>query len=305
MSELSLDLRLVQQFLAVADLLSFRKAAERMHMAQPPLSQAIMRLEGLIGTQLFDRTPPGVRLTHAGEVFKVEAVRLLNQATSAVDRTQRAGRGESGSLHIGFIGPAMFAFLPKVIREFRKLHPGVALHLHEGSSIEVAALLNADSLDLGFLLPPGPFADDVVVTEIVTDYLIAVLPTGHRLSAQHDVKLEDLAGDDFVLFSAKGVPALRAKIIALCLQAGFEPNIVQEAVQTPTVLGLVAGGLGVSLVPSSVRALASQGVLYKSISGDADALRVSIGVAYREGLLSRAAHAFLTTATQIAHEAAQ
>jgi DNA-binding transcriptional LysR family regulator len=300
MREFSLDLRLVQQFLAVAELLSFRKAAQRMHMAQPPLSQAIMRLENLLGTQLFDRTPPGVRLTHAGEVFKLEAARLLNQAAGAVDRTQRAGRGELGSLHIGFIGPAMFALLPKVIRAFRERHAGVTLHLHEGSSIEVAALLAADSVDIGFLMPPGPFAADVVVEDIVLDTLVAVLPAGHRLAARRRLKLEALADDDFVLFSARGVPGLRAKIVGLCAQAGFEPRTVQEAVQISTVLGLVAGGLGVSIVPASVRAMAPHGVLYKTLAGEAQALRVSIGAAYRAGRLSGAAQAFLATARELA-----
>lgn len=296
----SLDLRMVQQFLAVAELLSFRKAAEQMHMAQPPLSQAIMRLEGLLQTQLFERSSRGVRLTPAGEVFKLEAVRLLNQAGRAMERTQQAGRGEVGSVHVAFIGPTMFALLPKVILAFQEGFAGVELHLHEGSSIEVARLLDSESVDIGFLLMPTAFESDVMVEEIVVDTLTVALPAGHRLRARRRIALEELADDTFVLFSAKGVPGLRSKIVGLCEQAGFAPRIVQEAVQITTVLGLVAGGLGVSLLPGSVRALAPAGVIYKPIVADPALLRVRICAAYRKGKLSAAAQAFLATARMCA-----
>jgi DNA-binding transcriptional LysR family regulator len=287
---------MVQQFLAVAETLSFRKAAEQMHMAQPPLSQAIMRLEALLEARLFERSPRGVQLTPAGAVFKIEAVRLLNQAGRAVERTQQAGRGELGSVHVAFIGPAMFALLPKVILSFRERYAGVELHLHEGSSIQVARLIDSDTVDIGFLVTPAVFETDVVVEDIVVDALTAVLPAGHRLRAQPQISLDELANDAFVLFSAQGVPTLRSRIAALCRQAGFEPRIVQEAVQIPTVLGLVAGGLGVSVLPGSVSALAPAGVIYKPIIADAELLRVNISAAYRRGKLGDGAQALLMTA---------
>jgi DNA-binding transcriptional LysR family regulator len=286
---------MVQQFLAVAEALSFRKAAEQMHMAQPPLSQAIMRLEALLEARLFERSSRGVRLTPAGEVFKMEAVRLLNQANRALERTQQAGRGELGSVHVGFIGPAMFALLPKVILSYRDRFAGVALHLHEGSSVQVAAMIDSDTVDIGFLVTPAAFEADVVVEQIVVDALMAVLPAGHRLRNQRDIRLEELASDAFVLFSAQGVPTLSSRIAALCRQAGFDPCIAQEAVQIPTVLGLVAGGLGVSILPGSVHALAPPGVICKPIIADAELLRVNISAAYRRGKLSDAAQAFLMT----------
>jgi DNA-binding transcriptional LysR family regulator len=292
----SLDLRLVQQFLAVAQFLSFRKAAEHMHMAQPPLSQAIMRLEGILRTRLFERSPRGVSLTPAGEVFKVEAERLLQQADRAVERTQEAGRGQSGNVHVAFIAPAMFSFLPKVILAFREKFPSIDLHLHESSSVQVARLLDAHSVDIGFLIGPATFESDIVLENIVADELIAVLPAGHRLRAEAQIGLEELAKDDFVLFSEKGVPALRSKIVDLCRRAGFEPCIVQEAVHIPTVLGLVAGGLGVSLMPGSVRALAPASVVCKTIRAEPGSLRIHISAAYRKEKLSDPAHTFMETA---------
>jgi DNA-binding transcriptional LysR family regulator len=292
----NLDLRMVQQFLAVAETLSFRKAAEQMHMAQPPLSQAIMRLETLLETRLFERSPRGVRLTPAGEVFKMEAVRLLNQANRALERTQRAGRGELGAVHVGFIGPAMFALLPKVILSFRQRFAGVELILHEGSSVQVAGMINSDTVDIGFLVAPAELESGVVTEEIVVDTLTAALPAGHRLRSAPHIRLEELADDAFVLFSAQGVPTLSSRIAALCRQAGFEPRIVQEAVQISTVLGLVAGGLGVSILPGSINALATSGVVCKPIIADAQLLRVKISAAYRSDKLSDAAQAFLMTA---------
>jgi DNA-binding transcriptional LysR family regulator len=300
----NLDLRMVQQFLAVAETLSFRKAAEQMHMAQPPLSQAIMRLESLLEARLFERSPRGVRLTPAGEVFKMEAVRLLNQASRAVERTQRAGRGELGSVHVGFIGPAMIALLPKVILSFRQRFAGVELILHEGSSVQVAGMINSDTVDIGFLVAPAELQAGVVTEGIVVDSLTAALPAGHRLRGAPHVRLEELADDAFVMFSAQGVPTLSSRIGALCTQAGFEPRIVQEAVQISTVLGLVAGGLGVSILPGSISALATGGVVCKPIIADADLLRVKISAAYRGDKLSDAAQAFLMTARLHADSAA-
>jgi DNA-binding transcriptional LysR family regulator len=302
MRSATLDLRMVRQFLAVAESLSFRKAAEQMHMAQPPLSQAIMRLEALLRTQLFERSSRGVRLTPAGDVFRQEAVRLLNQADRAMERVAQAGRGELGRVDVAFIGPTMFALLPRVIHAFQQRHPGVELGLHEGSSIEVARLLDTDSVDIGFLLMPTPFESSVAVEEIVADTLTAALPAGHRLSGRRRIKLAELAGDTFVLFSARGVPGLRAKIVGLCEQAGFAPRVVQEAVQISTVLGLVAGGLGVSLLPGAVQALAPAGVIYKPIDAEPALLRVTICAAYRKGRLSGAAQAFLATARDCAEK---
>lgn len=292
-----LDLRMVQQFLAVAEMLSFRKAAKQMHMAQPPLSQAIMRLEALLEVQLFERSPRGVRLTHAGEMFKVEAARLLNQANRAVERTRRAGRGELGTVHLGFIAPAMITLLPKVILAFRERHPGVQLALHEGSSKQVAAMINSDIVDVGFLVTPAELDPDVATEVAVVDTLVAVLPAGHRLGSTASIRLGDLADESFVMLCAQGVPTLSTRIVGLCRQAGFEPRIVQEAVQISTVLGLAAGGLGVSILPGSIVELATHdAVVFKPIAGDTEALRVKICAAYRTDQLSEAAQAFLATA---------
>lgn len=292
----SLDLRLVHQFLAVAEALSFRKAAEQMHMAQPPLSQAIRRLETLLDVRLFDRSARGVRLTAAGVAFKEEAVRLLNQAERAMERTQRAARGESGALHVAFIGPAMFALLPRVILAYRERFPGVMLTLHEGSSMQVAAMLRAGSVDLGFLVPPTDLGEDILVETVAMDRLVVVLPVGHRLAREAHVRLQALEQESFVMFSAQGVPTLSSRIAALCRNAGFEPRVAQEAVQISTVLGLVAGGLGISLLPGAVASLIPAGVLCLPIVADDAGLEVRLCAAYRPAGLSLTAQRFLDLA---------
>ncbi|MFC4274561.1 LysR family transcriptional regulator [Achromobacter aloeverae] len=289
----SLDLRMVHQFLTVAHTLSFRKAAEQMHMAQPPLSQAIKRLESLLEARLFERSARGVRLTPAGEVFRDEATRLLRQAERAVDRTRRADRGELGSVHVGFIGPAMFALLPRLIRTFRERFPGVDVTLHEGSSMQVAAMLLDGTVDVGFLVPPTDLDDDIAVDTLVTDVLAVVLPAGHRLGGEAAVRLASLADESFVMFSAQGVPTLSSRVAALCRQAGFEPRIAQEAVQISTVMGLVAGGVGISLLPGAVSTLIPAGVVCRPILADPSLLEVRICVAYRPDGLNEAARQFL------------
>jgi DNA-binding transcriptional LysR family regulator len=190
----------------------------------------------------------------------------------------------------------MVALLPKVILAFRERFAGVELALHEGSSMQVAGMINSDIVDIGFLVTPADLEADVATEVIVVDTLVAVLPAGHRLSGQPCIRLEELADDAFVLFSAQGVPTLSSRIAALCRQAGFEPRIVQEAVQISTVLGLVAGGLGVSILPGSISTLATGAVVCKPILADADLLRVRICAAYRRDRLSDAAQAFLMTA---------
>lgn len=292
----SLDLRMVHQFLTVADTLSFRKAAEQMHMAQPPLSQAIRRLEALLEAQLFERSARGVRLTPAGAVFQEEAQRLLSQADRAMDRTLRAARGELGSVNVGFIGPAMFALLPKVIRTFREQFPGVELTLHEGSSKQVAAMLLAGTVDAGFLVPPTELDADIAVETLVTDILTAVLPAGHRLASEAAIRLESLADESFVMFSAEGVPTLSSRISALCRQAGFEPRIAQEAVQISTLMGLVAGGVGISLLPGAVATLIPASIICRPILADARLLEVRMCAAYRPDGLSEAARRLLDIA---------
>ena len=288
-----LDLRMVQQFLAVAELRSFRKAAEHMHMAKPPLSQAIIRLEALLETKLFLRTPQGVLMTRAGEMFEIEARRLMHQASTAVQRTQSAAAGESGTVRLAFISPAVFALLGRLLTRFRQQFPGVTLQFTEGSSLEVAKLVNRDAVDMGFLVTPAALERDVATEIVFRDSLVAVLPASHSCADRASISPIELAGDAFVLLSAAGVPTLNARAVHLCRAAGFEPRITQEAVQIATVLGLVAAGLGVSLLPQSVRSLATKGVVFVELQEVGALAQVELSVAFRPENLSSASHTLL------------
>lgn len=295
-----LDLRMVQQFLAVAELRSFRKAAERMHMAQPPLSQAIIRLEALLDTKLFLRTPQGVLMTPAGEMFEIEARRLMHQAATAVQRTRSTAAGESGTVRLAFISPAVFALLGRLLTSFRQQFPAVTLQFTEGSSLEVARLINRDAVDMGFLVTPAALERDVATEVIFRDSLVAVLPVAHALASRPSIALEELADDAFVLLSATGVPTLSGQAIHLCRAAGFEPRVTQEAVQIATVVGLVAAGLGVSLLPQSVSSLATKGVVFVEIEEAGALAQVALSVAFRRENLSSATHTLLEAVQEAA-----
>jgi DNA-binding transcriptional LysR family regulator len=291
---------MVQQFLAVAETRSFRKAAERMHMAQPPLSQAIIRLEGLLGATLFLRTSLGVRMTPAGEVFQTEARRLIHQAEAAVERTRNAASGETGTVRLGFIAPALFGLLRQMLPAFRQRYPGIQLTLTEGTSPEVTRMVEDEAVDIGLLITNAEPAPGIVVEDLMYDPLVAVLPARHPLADAGDLALIELADEPFVLLSPQGVPTVGSKVVELCLQAGFVPQVAQEATQIATLIGLVAGGLGVSIVPWAMRSLAPSEVVFLPLRDQGPDGRVTISAAFRSDSISGPGLNFLSVVRDFA-----
>lgn len=261
-----MELRHLRYFIAVAEELHFGRAAERLHIAQQPLSRQIRNLELELGVSLFHRTKRTVRLTEAGKAFWKEAQKTLEQAQHAIDVAQKIEHGEAGHLHIGFTGPILNSVLPTIVRQFKHCYPNIHLELKRLSTEEqVQALLNED-IHVGLLHPPieTPSLRQEVIYQ---EPLIAVVPDIHPLvqTTSQPMSVQELANEPFILFPRSIGPALYDSIISFCQQAGFSPAIAQEAFPQQTILGLVASGIGVSLIHASVKRIQQQGVVTRSL----------------------------------------
>ena len=263
-----MELRHLRYFLAVAESLNFSRAAEILHIAQPPLSQQIQQLEAELGFQLFHRTKRRVQLTAAGELFQRETQQLFQQLEQAIEKGQQASRGEVGQLAIGFVSSAAYNVLPLILQRFRQAVPGVTLELQELTTNQQLELLHQGKIDVGFVRPPVANMDDKINTGIQSriifqEPLIVALSTVHPLAQQETVEVRSLQFEPFILFPRHLAPGLHDPIISLCQQAGFSPQIVQEAIQMQTIVSLVAAEMGVAIVPSSLQNLQRRGVVYK------------------------------------------
>lgn len=287
------DLRVLRQFLAVAEYGSLRKAAEMLQMSQPPLSVAMRQLEQSVGTQLFVRSALGVQLTAAGNVLKTEAEKLIAHGVRAFEMARAVGHGEQGEVRIGFITSAMVDLLPAVLARFALSHPGIRLRLVEGVSIEVASMVDEGKVDVGVLTPPVPYPAGSTHFQVARDRLVALLPRGHMLASRKEIDLVELKNERFVSFSTTRVPAFHQRITGACLEAGFEPQIVQEAAHIHTIIALVAGKLGVALVPANAARSARKDVIAVTINDQSKLLDTTLEAVYVEGSLTAAGRAFL------------
>jgi DNA-binding transcriptional LysR family regulator len=260
----TVDFRQLQCFVAVAEELHFGRAADRLGMAQPPLSQHIKSLEAMIGHPLFERKPR-VRLTAAGEALLVVARRTFAQVEEGLDFTRRAGRGETGKLTVGFAASILTTALPEVLRDYRARFPDVELRLRELSTAAQGLALSDGVIDVGFVREAVELRADLICEPLVREEFVAVLPPSHPLAAAGQLPLGALADEPFVHFPRAVAPALYDQIADACRRAGFRPRVVQEAQEWLTILGLVEAGLGVSLVPASFRRLRWGGVQYKPL----------------------------------------
>lgn len=262
-----MELRHLRYFVAVAEELHFGRAAARLHLSQPPLSQQIQALERELGVTLFHRNRRKVELTAAGALMLPEARAALAQAEKAVLVARRAGRGEVGRLEIGFTGSAPFnPLLPQTVRRFRERWPEVHLTLNEMSTTAQFEALAAGRLDVGFLRPGQPMEMVGMDQRLLTrEPLLAVMTAEHRLAAQASVRVADLAEEPFILHPRAIGTGLFDKVMALCAAAGFAPQVAVEAHQMSTVVTLAAVGMGVSIVPEALRRLNTPGVAFRPI----------------------------------------
>jgi DNA-binding transcriptional LysR family regulator len=276
-----LSSRLLKQFVAVAEQLHFGRAAHQLHMAQPPLSQAIKHLEELIGVQLLSRTKHSVTLTPAGLSFLEDAREWLAHERRAIDMARRAGKGVTGRATIGFVGSVSYALLPKLLREFRARYPEIHIDLRELTSTEQVDGLRNGRIDVGIVRLPLSDAADIALHVIETERFIAVLPRDHPLADKDGIHLRELEQENFMVFPPDKIPSLHAKFLFACEQAGFSPRIALQAWQMASMVSLVAAGMGVALLPAQVRNSPHQGVVYKDLLDVSEHLELKIAVAWR------------------------
>lgn len=270
-----MELRHLHYFLAVAEELNFSRAADRLHMAQPPLSQQIRQLESELGFSLFHRTKRRVQLTEAGQIFLVEVQQVLRQLEQAVEIGRQASRGDVGQLAIGFVSSTAYNILPPILQTFRRQVPGVVLELQELTTREQLQALAEGKLDIGFVRPPVEEPGFESAT-IFQEPLIVALPEAHSLRTASTLSVRSLANELFIMFPRAIAPGLYDPIISLCRQAGFSPQVVQEAIQMQTIVSLVAAEMGVAIVPLSLQNLQRQGVVYKLLQEPTPMVEVTV-----------------------------
>ena len=285
-----MELRHLRYFVAVAEELHFSRAAARLHIAQPPLSQQIRHLERELGVALFSRTRRRVELTAAGRAFLDESRRVLLQAERAARIAQRAGRGEIGQLAVAFVPSADLDLLPRVLRAWGARFPDVELDLQALLPVAQLEALAGGRIQVGLVRLPVAAGSEVIVECIQSEPLVAALPLRHRLAKRARVRVADLAGDTMMMFPRQVAPGYYDMLISAFRGAGFTPRVFHPA-SMQTNLALVSAGLGVSLLPASIRNLRRTGVVYRPLASPVP--RVELAVAYRRDDRSPIVLAFL------------
>jgi len=293
-----MELRHLRYFLAVAEELHFHRAAARLHISQPPLSQQIRALERELGVTLLERNRRRVTLTAAGESFRDDARSVLAAVERASERARDVARGSLGSLSIGFVGSAMFSpTLPDILREFRAGHPDVELVLRELPTVAQLNALVRGELDLGVIRGPIEETEIDPQLEFLTiqrENLVAALPSDHPLASRRRLRAESLRGETFVILERRDAPGLFAGLASAMGDAGGVPDDVLEVAEMQTIISLVAGGFGVSLVPASVGQVDRSGVAFRPLAGPTPTIELSL--AWRSGGDSPVRNAFIAAA---------
>ncbi len=271
-----MELRHLRYFIAVAEELHFSKAAERLHIAQPPLSQQIQQLEAELGVQLFHRkTKRQVQLTEAGKVFLQEAYQLLTQLETAVALTQRIGRGQTGQLKIGFTSLVIYDLLPLMLRQFREQFPQVELVLRELTTSQQEQALRDSLIDVGFAHPP--LEDDTISYRCIhRQTLVVALPSTHSLAQTAQIWVQDILSEPLIMFPRYLAPGLYDRIMSLFQQRNVQPQITQEAIQMQTIIALVSAGMGVAITASSLQNLQRSGVVYRPLLDEVPVIETSV-----------------------------
>ncbi|MEB6667670.1 LysR family transcriptional regulator [Acinetobacter vivianii] len=262
-----IDIHKLNAFVAVVEESNISKAAVRLHMQQPPLTRLIKSLEEELDTTLLKRLPRGVEVTEAGKALYQEAITILAHAQSIPKRVKNIAQGLEGQINIGFTNSAgLHPFLPALLRQFRERFPAVAIHLEEKSSSSLTDAVINQELDIVFLRKPAPIRIGLQSLHVLDEPLIVALPSNHPLAVEEGpIRLLDLEPYEFVLYRRIAGQDLFDNILANCYQAGFNPNIVQEAPRLTSSLNLIAAGIGISIVPASIQDFWNKQIVYRSL----------------------------------------
>lgn len=288
-----MELRQLRYFIAVAEELHFSRAAVRLHIAQPPLSRQIKQLEAELHTPLFWRTKRHVELTEAGKAFLEEARKTLTQADQAARAAQLTGAGRTEQVQLGFIDSALYGFLPRLLRAFRERHPKIQVVLHELTSGQQVEALKRAELQLAVLRPTrgGP---QLAFHEIGRERLLVAMPSAHPLTALPEVPVEALEHEGWILFPRLLSPGLHDYLAGICRRAGFAPRVAQQGNEGHTIVGLVGAGLGIAVVPESLKHWGGPEVVYRPLKADSPWLPMCI--AWRRDERSPIVHSFVEIA---------
>lgn len=293
-----MDLRRIRHFVTLAETLNFRRAAERLHMAQPPLSVSIQKLEADLGVKLFNRESTGVSLTPSGRAVLIEAKKLLFHSGQLRETAKSTLDGTGGTLQIGFVGSASYGMLQTLLPLYRAQYPGVELVLREATSLAIMQQLEDNTLDIGLVRVPLLHPSKATLVPLQREDYIAALPRGNPLADKGLLKLADMAGEPFIMYSPTQAAGLHSTAMFACQQAGFIPRVTQQAVQVQTVLALVESGLGVALVPSVMQRFVSDKIVYRPfVDFPAEAV-IGLSLAYMAESESASASRFRMLAVQ-------
>jgi DNA-binding transcriptional LysR family regulator len=290
-----MELRHLRYFIAVAEERHVTRAAERLGMQQPPLSQQIRSLERELDVQLFRRRPRGVELTDAGSALLTEARAILSHIDYASAAAKRTARGEQGRIAVGFTSSAPFhPFVPRIIRTYRESFPLVALTLKEGGTMELVDDLRDERIDVAFVRTAIADRQGLLVSPLLKEAMVLALPRAHILARRTNkaVSLKALAEETFIVYRRHNGPGLYDAILSACNAVGFSPRVGQEAPRIVSTLNLVAAGLGISLVPESLQRMRMDGVVFRRLGG-AEQLIAPLYLASRRSETSTVARRFL------------
>lgn len=297
-----MHVRQIRQFLAVAETGNFRKASERLNMAQPPLSIAIKRMEDELGGALFLRERRGVRLTALGEAILEDARQISFHNEQLRKAAASASTGLAGTLRIGFVGSATYNLFPRVLPVFRERYPLIELELRERTTTQILREIESDQLDLGLVRYPVFEPTHATVTPVEPDVLVVALPRANPLARRTRLKLRDLAGESFIMYSSVAALNLRGQVMLACQTAGFTPRVVQEAIQVQTIVSLVESGMGVALVPSICQRSASDDVVFRPLIAPPEHLAIAIAAVTRPETEPRTVTRFRETLAELVGE---
>ncbi len=300
-----MELRQLRQFVVLAETLNFHRAAERLHMAQPPLSTAIRKLEDELGVLLFNRDPRGLSLTVAGGIVLEHARRALSDVDELRRSATECATGAQGRLVLGFAGTSSYAVLPDLIPTFQARYPRVELVLHESTTQELLHALADHTVDAALLRTPLFEECEAELLTVETDRFVLAVHPANPLARRESVALPELADQPFILYSREKVPAMHAIAKLAFRQAGIAPKVVQEIVQVPTAMGLVESGLGVALVPSATARYMLTSVKLLPITDMPATLDIGIALAHHRSTANAPTQRFVEVAAELVRARAQ
>ena len=295
----TMELRQLRQAVMLAETLNFTRAAERLHMAQPPLSASIRKLEDELGVSLFDRLPSGVRVTPIGELVLRDARLALFHADQLRRTAKDGASGQQGSLRLGFTGSAAFELVPTLLQAFRLEYPQVVIEVFESTTVELLRRVESQATDVALVAYPVIDSTHVSVELLRYERLVVAVRSDSPLASKKSITLEDIAQEPLIIHSRTRAPHMHSVILLAFQQAGLQPNVVQEAVQVNAMLGLVEGGLGIAFVSSTVEGRVSKNITLLPLTEKSLHMNLGMGMAALNDAITPVARNFMNLARRL------